>query len=47
MISERKLKVNDQGLRNLQHKIVLQSIAGSIIATVILEAVFLCLPIWK
>lgn len=47
MISERKIKVNDRGLRNLQHKIVLQSVIGAVIATAILEVIFLCLPIWK
>ncbi|KEF52945.1 uncharacterized protein A1O9_10851 [Exophiala aquamarina CBS 119918] len=47
MISERKIRVNDRGLRNLQHKIVIQSVIGSIIAMAIIEVVFLCLPIWK
>lgn len=47
MIFERKLRVKDNGLRQLQRKIVIQSVAGSLIATAILEVVFLVLPIWK
>jgi hypothetical protein len=47
MIFERKIKVKDQGLRNLQHKIIVQSVCGAIVATVLVEAVFVCLPIWK
>jgi hypothetical protein len=47
MIFERKLRVKDNGLRQLQRKIVIQSVAGSLIATAVLEVVFLVLPIWK
>jgi hypothetical protein len=47
MIFDRKIKVKDQGLRNLQHKIIIQSVSGAIIATVLVETVFICLPIWK
>lgn len=47
MIFERKIRVKDVGLRNLQHKIVIQSVVGAVVATAILEAVFLVLPIWK
>jgi len=47
MIFERKIKVKDYGLRQLQRKIVIQSVAGSLIATAVLEVVFLVLPIWR
>ncbi|RMD39166.1 hypothetical protein DV735_g5963, partial [Chaetothyriales sp. CBS 134920] len=47
MIFERKIRVQDQALRNLQRKIVIQSVSASILITVILEVVFLVLPIWK
>jgi hypothetical protein len=47
MIFERKIKVKDQGLRNLQHKIIIQSVSGAVAVTVLVEALFICLPIWK
>jgi hypothetical protein len=47
MIFERKIRIKDQGLRDLQRKIIVQSIVASVIATAVLEAVFLVLPIWK
>lgn len=47
MIFERKIRVKDQGLRDLQRKIVLQSIVAATIATTILEVLFLCVPIWR
>ncbi|KIX09024.1 uncharacterized protein Z518_00102 [Rhinocladiella mackenziei CBS 650.93] len=47
MIFEHKIRVKDEGLRNLQHKIVIQSVVGAIVATAILEVVFLVLPVWK
>lgn len=47
MIFERKIRVKDRGLRDLQRKIVIQSVVGSIIVTAILEVIFLVLPIWK
>ncbi|RMZ85295.1 hypothetical protein DV738_g42, partial [Chaetothyriales sp. CBS 135597] len=47
MIFERKIRVQDQALRNLQRKIVIQSVVGAIIVTAILEVIFLVLPIWK
>ncbi|KAJ9633906.1 hypothetical protein H2199_009197 [Coniosporium tulheliwenetii] len=46
MIFERKIRVEDVGLRNLQHKIVVQSVAGAFAVTVLLLTFFLCLPIW-
>ncbi|EXJ91194.1 hypothetical protein A1O1_04303 [Capronia coronata CBS 617.96] len=47
MLFERKIRVKDQGLRVLQRKIVIQSMIGALVVTIILEVVFLCLPIWK
>ncbi|KIW14385.1 hypothetical protein PV08_07167 [Exophiala spinifera] len=47
MIFERKIRVKDRGLRKLQRKIVVQSVVGAVLATAILEVVFLVLPIWK
>ncbi|KAJ9634071.1 hypothetical protein H2199_009144 [Coniosporium tulheliwenetii] len=47
MIFERKIRVEDVGLRNLQHKIVVQSVAGAFAVTVLLLTFFLCLPIWN
>lgn len=47
MIFERKIRVKDQGLRDLQQKIVVQSMVASIIATTVVEVIFLALPIWK
>lgn len=47
MIFERKIRVKDRGLRDLQRKIVIQSVVASVVATAVLEVVFLVLPIWK
>lgn len=47
MITERRIRVKDMGLRRLQQKIVVQSITGALVGTAILEVFFLCLPIWK
>jgi hypothetical protein len=47
MILDRKVKVKDVSLRNLQRKIVLQSIGGGLIFTLFAEIFFLALPIWK
>ncbi|KAL2422131.1 hypothetical protein ABEF94_009384 [Exophiala dermatitidis] len=47
MLFERKIRVKDQGLRVLQRTIVVQSMVAALLVTVVLEAVFLCLPIWE
>jgi hypothetical protein len=47
MIFERKIRVKDVGLRRLQRKIVVQSLAGAALGTAVLEVIFLCLPIWR
>jgi hypothetical protein len=47
MIFDRKLKVKDDNLRRLQHKVVFQSLFGGAIFATMAVVVFLCLPIWK
>jgi hypothetical protein len=47
MLFDRKVRVKDQGLRELQRKIVVQSVIGAFIIAAVLEVVFLVLPIWK
>jgi len=47
MIFDRKLKVQDDNLRRLQHKVVLQSLLGGAGFATMMVVVFLCLPIWK
>jgi hypothetical protein len=47
MIFDRKLKVKDDNLRRLQHKVVLQSLLGGAGFATMAVIVFLCLPIWK
>jgi hypothetical protein len=47
MIIDRKVKVKDINLRNLQKKIVLQSIGAGLVFTIIMEIFFLALPIWR
>ena len=47
MIFDRKLKVKDDNLRRLQHKVVAQSLLGGAAFATMGVVVFLCLPIWK
>ena len=47
MIFDRKLKVKDDNLRRLQHKVVAQSLFGGALFATMMVVVFLCLPIWK
>lgn len=47
MLFDRKIRVQDRGLRSLQRKIVVQSVVAAVLVTVVLEVVFLVLPIWK
>lgn len=47
MIFDRKLKVKDDTLRRLQRKIVIQSILGGVVFAILMEVIFLVLPIWK
>ncbi|KAE9373704.1 hypothetical protein N431DRAFT_374315 [Stipitochalara longipes BDJ] len=47
MIFDRKLKVKDDNLRRLQHKVVFQSLLGGAVFATMAVVVFLCLPIWK
>jgi hypothetical protein len=47
MIFDKKLKVQDDNLRRLQHKVVLQSLLGGAGFATMMVVVFLCLPIWK
>ncbi|RDW88010.1 hypothetical protein BP6252_00042 [Coleophoma cylindrospora] len=47
MIFDRKMRVKDDNLRRLQRKIVFQSILGGVAFAVLMEIVFLVLPIWK
>jgi hypothetical protein len=47
MILDRKVKVRDINLRNLQRKIVLQSVGMGILFTAVGEVFFLVLPIWR
>ncbi|CAI4218714.1 unnamed protein product [Parascedosporium putredinis] len=47
MIFDRKFRVKDASLRQLQHKIVIQSMIGGAVFATIFTLVFLFLPIWK
>jgi Regulator of G protein signaling domain len=47
MILDRKLKIKDVNLRQLQTKIVIQSIVGGVIFAALMEILFLPLPIWR
>jgi hypothetical protein len=47
MIFDRKLKVQDDNLRRLQRKVVMQSLLGGAAFATMMVVVFLCLPIWK
>lgn len=47
MIFDKKLKVQDDNLRRLQHKVVLQSLLGGAGFATMMVVVFLCLPIWR
>ncbi|SPO02202.1 uncharacterized protein DNG_04875 [Cephalotrichum gorgonifer] len=47
MIFDRKVRVKDDGLRGLQHKIVAQSMVGGAIFATIFVLVFIFLPVWK
>lgn len=47
MIFDRKFRVKDASLRQLQHKIVIQSMIGGAIFATLSTLVFLFLPMWK
>jgi hypothetical protein len=47
MILDRKLKVKDITLRELQRKIVIQSMVGGVFFAALMETFFLLLPIWR
>lgn len=47
MIFDRKMKVKDDDLRRLQHKVVIQSLLGGAIFATAFVIVFLCIPMWK
>jgi hypothetical protein len=47
MVFDHKFKVKDVHLRQLQHKIVLQSVIGGAVFASALAAVFVFLPVWR
>ena len=47
MIFDRKVRVKDDSLRQLQHKIVAQSMVGGAVFASVLVLVFIFLPVWK
>ncbi|KAL2890859.1 regulator of g protein [Ceratocystis lukuohia] len=47
MIFDRKLRVKDQGMRQLQQRIIVQSVLGGSIFASICVLIFIFLPIWK
>ena len=47
MIFDRKMRVKDEVLRNLQRRIVVQSVAGGFILAVLLCVIWLSVPIWQ
>lgn len=47
MIFDRKMKVKDDDLRRLQHKVVTQSLFGGATFATLFVIVFLCIPMWK
>lgn len=47
MIFDRKFRVKDASLRQLQHKIVIQSMIGGAVFATLSTLLFLFLPIWK
>lgn len=47
MIFDRKVRVKDDSLRQLQHKIVAQSMVGGALFASIWVLVFLFLPVWR
>jgi hypothetical protein len=45
-IFDTKLKIKDKNLRQLQRKIVIQSLAGAFVIATILVVIFIAVPIW-
>jgi len=47
MIFDRKVRVKDASLRDLQRKIVLQSLLGGAVFASALTAVWVFVPVWR
>lgn len=47
MVFDRKVRVRDDNLRQLQHRIVAQSMVGGAVFASIWVLVFIFLPVWR